>query len=86
MENSDVYIQSNNYYNNQSNIQCNISQVLGAIKNKKDARWFCLMNLKFLLILELYMPEFSCYDFEYFLQVANGSKKVLFLILASHIR
>ena len=47
MENSEIYIQSNNFNNNQSNIQCNISHVLGAIKNKKDARWFCLMNLKF---------------------------------------
>lgn len=50
MENSHFYYQSNNSININSNIQCNISQVLGSIKNKKDAQWFCLMNRKFFLI------------------------------------
>lgn len=35
--------------NNDVNCSCNISQILNSIRNKKDARWFCLMNSKLYL-------------------------------------
>lgn len=56
MENISLYNQSNNYNNNNSNIEFNITQVLGAIKNKKDAQWFCLMNLKFFYNFRIVFP------------------------------
>lgn len=82
MESINLDSYSNDQINNNSHLNFNISQVLNAIKNKKDARWFCLMNRNFFLFIELYMPDSTCFDFEFFLQVANGTKKVFYFLIS----
>lgn len=54
MEDSFIHNNSNNLNINYSHVQCNITSVLNSIKNKKDARWFCLMNRMYFLFRIIY--------------------------------
>lgn len=44
MENNLIYNNNNVNVNVDSNINCNIGMVFQAVRNKKDAMWFCMQN------------------------------------------
>lgn len=78
MENYNENFSRNISINNNNSMTIDIKSIFSNIKTRNDARWFCQINSKTLIFLDLFLPDFKCFDLDFLLMYGSNKKSVRF--------